>query len=78
MWRWIFPTLPLTCSAEIFLLPVGSTAIIHQRITPTMQTMNRDCDHETLNFSTQCYYYSTISFPFSPLPDGEGAGDGTQ
>ena len=42
MWRWIFPTLPLTRSAEAFLFPIGSTTVVYQRIASAVGTMSRE------------------------------------
>jgi hypothetical protein len=51
MGRWMFPALPLTRSAEIFLLPIGSTTIVDQPITAAVGTMNRDRYHVTFLLS---------------------------
>jgi len=51
MWGGMVPALPLTRSAELFLLPVGSTTIVYQPIAAAMGTMNRDGYHETFHLS---------------------------
>jgi hypothetical protein len=68
MWRWMFPALPLTRSAEIFLLPIGSTTVVYQRIASAVGTMNRDRYHTTFHLSPVSCLYSLTSFPFWPLP----------
>ena len=68
MWRWIFPTLPLTRSAEVFLFPIGSTTVVYQRIASAVGTMNRDRYHATFHLSPVSCSYSLTSFPFWPLP----------
>ncbi len=66
----IFSALSMTGTAELFLLAVGGPAIAHQGITRAMRTINRDGDHDTLNFSTQRYptlpYHSL--FHYYPNP----------
>ena len=36
-------------TAEIFLLPVGRSAVTHQCVTPAMRSMNDDGDHRAVN-----------------------------
>ena len=68
MWRWIFPTLPLTRSAEVFLFPIGSTTVVYQRIASAVGTMNRDRYHATFHLSPVSCSYSLTSFPFGHYP----------
>src|SRR5438105_15963599 len=68
MWCWIFSALSLTSTAEIFLLPVGRSAVTHQCVTPAMRTMNDDGDHRAFNLVYSWYCYAIVSFSFLPLP----------
>ena len=68
MGRWIFPALPLTRSAAIFLLPVRRMTIVYQRIASAVGTMNRDRYHLTFRLSHISSSYSLTSFLFWPLP----------
>jgi hypothetical protein len=47
-WR-ILPTLFLTGTTEIVLLPVGRSTVPHKRVALAMWTMNDDGDHGTFN-----------------------------
>ena len=59
---WMFSALPLTRSAEIFLLAVGSMPIAHQRITAAVGTLNCHRYHVT-------FLFQSIPFlPTTPLP----------
>jgi hypothetical protein len=64
MGRWIFPALPLTRSAEIFLLPVRRMTIVYRRIASAVGTMNRDHYHLTFRLSHISSSYSLTSFLF--------------
>ena len=68
MLRRMFPTLPLTRSAEVFLFPIGSTTVVYQRIASAVGTLNRDRYHATFHLSSVSCSYSLTSFPFWPLP----------
>src|SRR6266566_6023659 len=63
----MFSALPLTGTAEIFLLPIGRSTVAYKCIALTMRTMNCDRYHGILPLST-CCRYSTTSFSFGPLP----------
>jgi hypothetical protein len=44
--------LPLTGSAKIFLLAIGSTPMAHEPLAPAVGTLNRDRDHVIFLLST--------------------------
>jgi hypothetical protein len=62
MGRWIFPALPLTRSAEIFLLPVRRMTIVYQRIASAVGTMKRDRYHLTFRLSHIIPFLATTVF----------------
>ena len=63
----MFSALPLTGTAELFLLPIGRSTVAYKCIALTMRTMNGDRYHGILPLST-CCRYSTTSLSFWPLP----------
>jgi hypothetical protein len=63
MGRWIFPALPLTGSAEIFLFPVRSMTIVYQCIASAVWTMNSDRYHLTFHLQYFLFLLSHI-IPF--------------